>query len=85
MKTNNIEKERIILKVFVTKEDIKYLTGNSNHQKAIEIFNLANDINTGYKDSKYVNVANVLKVLGVKASDIMRNANIERNFNEIVM
>ena len=79
--TSNIEKEQIILKCFITKEDIKKLRNSSNHDSAIEIFNLANKINEendAYVDSKYVQVSNVLKVLGIKDKDIFRNAAIER-------
>lgn len=80
-KISNIEKEQIILKSFITKEDIKKLRNSCNHDRAIEIFNLANKINeanNSYVDSKFVQVSNVLQVLGIKEKDIFRNAAIER-------
>lgn len=82
MYVSNMEKEQIILKVFINKEDIKKLIGCSNHAKAIEIFNMANELNEGYKDPKYVNVNNVLKVLGIKKGDIFNNAKIEREIKK---
>lgn len=78
---SNIEKEQIILKGFVTRSDIKKLIGCSTHKKASDIFDKANAINissNAYCDTSYVNVTHVLKVLNIKASDIFRNADIER-------
>lgn len=82
MRVTNIEKEKIILKVFINKEDIKKLIGCSNHAKAIEIFNMANELNTGYRDPKYVNVNNVLKIIGIKRSEIFANAELERKIKK---
>ena len=80
-KISNIEKEQIILKGFVTRSDIKKLIGYSTHKKASDIFDKANEINISlgaYCDANYVNVDYVLKVLGKKANDFFRNADIER-------
>lgn len=78
MEYNNIAKEKVILKGFIRKQDIKVLIGVNTHKKALDIFNKANALNEGYKDPDIVNVNLVLKVLGIKASDIFRNAEYER-------
>lgn len=84
MIVSNIEKEKILMKQFITKSDIKKITNGGSHKKTVEIFERANELNgeNVYKDRKYVNVDNVLRILGIKASDIRTRAEMERKLEQ---